>query len=98
MLQERKWDERYGNVTTFKDKLVLDLVEIYGDRDQSLRLILDLCRRLGDDFRREVVRRLSRDYDREDEFKEIKEFEDVIYPFVGHIPKYPDEWDEDESQ
>jgi len=96
-----KWDEdeRYGNVTIFKGWPVLDFIRIYGDKDQLVRLVVEFCKRLGDDFRREVVRRLLKDNNTEDEFKEfIKEFEDVIYPFVGHIPKYPDEWDEDESQ
>jgi|GEM_PF-4456541 len=77
-----KWDgdERYDNVTTFKGEPVLDFIGIYGDRDQLIRLIVEFCKRLGDDFRREVAKRLSRDDDMEDEFKE---FEDAIYPYTG---------------
>ena len=95
-----KWDEdeKYGNVTTFKIWPVLDFIRIYGDKDQLVRLVVEFCKRLGEDFRREAVRRLLKLDDTEDELKEIKEFEDVIYPFVGHVPKYPDEWNEDESQ
>jgi len=58
-----KWDGdgRYGNVTIFKGELVLDLVKIYGDRDQLVRLVIDFCRELGEDFRRGIVKRLSKD-------------------------------------
>jgi len=58
-----KWDEdgRYGNVTIFKGELVLDLVRIYSDGDQLIRLVIDFCRELGEDFRRRIVKRLSKD-------------------------------------
>ena len=53
-----KWDEKKieGDISTFEGELVVDFITIYGDRDQLIRLIVDLCRKLGDDFRREVVR------------------------------------------
>jgi len=45
-------------------------------------LVVEFCKRLGDDFKGEVIERLLKDDNTEDEFKEFKKFEDIMFPSI----------------